>query len=799
MDDRLRRLIDLYDCSLRGLAHQIADANDPDRAKLLDISVIVPCYNGADYAEIFLESLARQTLAQERFEVICVDDCSTDRTIEVLESYCSRIANLRIIRHTENRKQGAARNSGLDIAQGKYVFFLDSDDFLRLDALEILLNSGGGADVIVGQHVMTRFDKPTKTVVRDRYVKTTLTMAALENEIGWWPFGMLVSRELLIKQSIRFRENVYFEDIDFNIRIFLSAESYFIVQEAIYYYVVRDSSTVNTLDEKKILDSVTAVAEVANTLLKNLASHEQRGFFNKASDWLTYQAGRLRDCPIGNAEKEALTDIFVRELKRTGLLPKLAAGLEKKIRDISNAAPVTQAEEYLRTIDGFRYNPWREDLAPEFAGKVIFYCEVDYHIRSAAPVVRALKSLGIESIIVDASRSTNFTANRPLPNEELPLYADLDLRPFNVAERLPFATDAAAFVFMNDTTYTRRLIFENFGFGVPTFGFYEGVNDDWNLDRTALRRPYRSVDYLLLPGIYQLGFYRDRECHVIGLPNVRSRLVESFGPPRARRAIINVNFTYGVLEDRRNDYITTAVQACRELGLDYVITQHPADKSDLSVYNVADRNVYDLLDEGMILISRFSTTILEALAMKRPVVYHNPIGEKVPKFAQPLGAYSVSYSVASLKEALRYELDFVDKGGDMHARAALFLHFHCHSGAQEDSGELAAKAIFEALSQPKKRFDFKIGRSWPIKMGGVKSSTPPASSSLEEKAKDATQRLLRDQASFLLLDPATALRRIAEDARLQAAIGEALAVLPTDDPLVQHFQRIKAFAQSRAA
>jgi hypothetical protein len=182
--------------------------------------------------------------------------------------------------------------------------------------------------------------------------------------------------------------------------------------------------------------------------------------------------------------------------------------------------------------------------------------------------------------------------------------------------------------------------------------------------------------------------------------------------PSKRRAIINVNFTYGVLEDRRDEYVETAVKACKDIGLKYVITQHPADKADLSRFNVAKQSVYDLLDEGTILVSRFSTTILEALATGRPVVYHNPIKEKVPKFHQPLGAFSISDSVDSLKKSLQNELDFIDNGGNVRKRASLFLHFHCHAAAAEEPSEIAAQAIADVLASPPPRFAFKAGDSY---------------------------------------------------------------------------------------
>lgn len=424
-------------------------------------------------------------------------------------------------------------------------------------------------------------------------------------------------------------------------------------------------------------------------------------------------------------------------------------------------------------------------LEAEFRDKVIFFCEVDYHIRSAAPVVRKLQEMSIKSIIVDASRSTSFSTNRPLPDQERHLYADLDIREFNVAEQRPFSTDAAAFVFMNDLSYTKELILENFGFGVPTVGFYEGINDDWNLDRTMARLPYRSLDYLLLPGVYQSGFYQDRKVHVVGLPNVRSRIARPYIKPVNERAIINVNFTYGVLEERRNEYVESAVAACEEAGLDYIITQHPADKGDLSRYKVGTKSVYDLLEEGSVLISRFSTTILEALAMGRPAIYHNPIGERVPKFKAPLGAFSVTDSQSSLAAALLREQMFVKSGGDVRKRAAMFLHFHCNTGSDIDPDVLAARAIAGVVTMHDARCDFKRSR--------ISSSSPSGCVAESARLKDAPNLDLASFAADLLLNPQSAQTWLKEKAGM---ISDALAALPEGSEVREHFLRVKEFIET---
>lgn len=99
------------------------------------ISVIVPVYNTAAYLRKCLDSLTGQTL--EDIEIVCVDDGSTDESPIILEEYAARDGRVRVLRQ-ENQGAGAARNNGLAHARGTYVMFCDSDDFMALDALELM-------------------------------------------------------------------------------------------------------------------------------------------------------------------------------------------------------------------------------------------------------------------------------------------------------------------------------------------------------------------------------------------------------------------------------------------------------------------------------------------------------------------------------------------------------------------------------------------------------------------------------------------------------------------------------------
>lgn len=104
----------------------------------IKVSVVIPVYNTAPYLEDCLQSVASQTLKD--FEAICVDDASTDGSVAIADSFACKDRRFRLIIHSQNQGAGASRNTGLTLAQGTYVTFLDSDDTIDPHAFERIYN-----------------------------------------------------------------------------------------------------------------------------------------------------------------------------------------------------------------------------------------------------------------------------------------------------------------------------------------------------------------------------------------------------------------------------------------------------------------------------------------------------------------------------------------------------------------------------------------------------------------------------------------------------------------------------------
>ncbi len=107
---------------------------------MLKLSFILPCYNVAPYIGRCIESIEAQDIPQMEYEVICVDDCSKDNTVEVIKEYQKRYPNIRLICHTENKTAGGARNTGIDAAQGEYIWCVDPDDSIRSKVIGVLIS-----------------------------------------------------------------------------------------------------------------------------------------------------------------------------------------------------------------------------------------------------------------------------------------------------------------------------------------------------------------------------------------------------------------------------------------------------------------------------------------------------------------------------------------------------------------------------------------------------------------------------------------------------------------------------------
>ena len=230
------------------------------------LSVIVPVYNtaGEGKLEYCLNSLVNQTL--QDMEIIAVDDCSTDNSLEILQRFeREHPERVRAVHSEVNRKQGGAKNIGLSLAQGEWIGFIDSDDGITPDMYERLLACAQetGADMVgcdycltdehsmkVGQVVHNNRPEQTGILNHDKYASLILDSGSLVVKI--------YRREIILGCDSRFPEGIFYEDNALGNTWMLRAKHFEYIPEPMYYYYQHDASTVHTITKKRCEDRMQA-------------------------------------------------------------------------------------------------------------------------------------------------------------------------------------------------------------------------------------------------------------------------------------------------------------------------------------------------------------------------------------------------------------------------------------------------------------------------------------------------------------------------------------------------------------
>ena len=223
------------------------------------VSVIVPIYKVEKFIEHCVRSLMEQTL--DRVEYIFVNDASTDKSIIILKNviteYVNRNSQITILEHEINKGLPAARNTGLQVATGKYVFHCDSDDFIELDMLEKLYRKAVETDAdIVWCDWYLSFEKNERYMKQPDYdIPMEALKGILSGAMKYNVWNKLVKRSLYVENQISFPEGYGMGEDMTMIRLFACAQKVAYLPEAFYHYVkLNGEAFTNTFSERHLMD-----------------------------------------------------------------------------------------------------------------------------------------------------------------------------------------------------------------------------------------------------------------------------------------------------------------------------------------------------------------------------------------------------------------------------------------------------------------------------------------------------------------------------------------------------------------
>lgn len=323
----------------------------------MKLTVIVPCYNVEGYLPRCVDSLLHQDINVEDYEILLIDDGSTDATAAICDRYAAEHSHVSTI-HQANSGIGGARNTGLDRAKGTYIFFVDADDFVpknRFGALVRIAESHQldvlgfhSADVVEHDEApaLPAFDgKVTKVLTGAQYLSENTMQGPV-----WW---FITKRDWLESLHLRFAEGRKLEDSPFTPDVLLSAERMAQVEDVCYFYVKRGSSTMNATDRNHCMRMLNDFVFSYQSTDAVIAKHRHK-MDESALKRLCSRRDSFLYFGIFRALKVGMLKEYYAELKAGGMLP--LKPLDKRdfpgvkwtlLRHLFNCPPLTR---FLGTI-----------------------------------------------------------------------------------------------------------------------------------------------------------------------------------------------------------------------------------------------------------------------------------------------------------------------------------------------------------------------------------------------------------------------------------------------------------------
>ncbi len=333
---------------------------------MLELSVIVPVYNMAKEGllEYCINSLVNQTL--QSMEIIAVDDASTDDSYKILQEFEGKYpGRVKAVLSPENRRQGGARNLGLQIAKGRYIGFMDADDWVVEDLYERMLEraKSTGADVVgtdmcrVYEHTMVPTERESCNLLsqvgvldHDKRKEYLLHPGPISTKI--------YAREIFFDKEFRFPEHMSYEDNAVSVELGMRIKHFEHLPEPNVFYYQHGDSTTHSIDMRKCQDRMQAMRIMMDYAKSNGALEEFR-------DVLEYHFSNL--------------------FYRNTLFSYMQSDCKKDWKFLKS-----MGDEMLETFPDFRKNPYYNQTVNEYEQKLI-----NIHLKStfAFLVVYRLKML----------------------------------------------------------------------------------------------------------------------------------------------------------------------------------------------------------------------------------------------------------------------------------------------------------------------------------------------------------------------------------------------------------------------
>lgn len=336
------------------------------------VSIIVPVYNTSKYLEECLDSLVNQTYDRDLLDIVCVDDGSTDNSLEILKQYKSKYSCIKVI-HQENGGLSSARNTGLSNSIGDVVTFIDSDDYLSSDTIEKAVKAKEEYDVdlvVYGMQAYADSEISQDLKVMNDYVKLkysgkqNLTLQ-IANNTNIHVCNKLFDMSIINKKNLRFARDLLYEDISFMWFYYLMSKTAYYLPDICYNYRIHAGSIMESSSKSKKLYKAIDHLKNWQTLVRWVRSRDTNIFARSYNDFVFLLEKYIRNTRRMSPEEDSgKIDIYAKYYKDwlDSLYERDLHLDNTRSLDFSVIVPVYNVEAYLeQCLDSIRNQDINKD------------------------------------------------------------------------------------------------------------------------------------------------------------------------------------------------------------------------------------------------------------------------------------------------------------------------------------------------------------------------------------------------------------------------------------------------------
>lgn len=270
------------------------------------VSIIVPVYNVEKYLEKCLNSLVNQTLKE--IEIIIVEDCSTDLSLEICEKYSEKYKNIKLIKHSHNKGLSEARNTGLKYVNGEYIGFVDSDDWISYNMYELLYEDAvkNNSDISMCGIVIFEEGKEKNINNFGKYTfleREEFLINYLNRKISTNVWNKIYKKNLFSDNKINFPICKFAEDQYSSFLLIYNSNTISSIKECLYFYNIRGNSLTTSKFSEKNIDEIYQIENIKKYLI-------QKNEFNK---YKKYYQIRYFDCVFRDIVCKSIYDLNIKE------------------------------------------------------------------------------------------------------------------------------------------------------------------------------------------------------------------------------------------------------------------------------------------------------------------------------------------------------------------------------------------------------------------------------------------------------------------------------------------------------